>query len=197
MPATIRLATEADAPAVLAIYGPFCHTPVSFETAEPTLEQMRERIAALAGKFPWLVCDDGGTVLGYAYASAHRSRPAYQWSVDVSAYIAHGHRRRGIGRALYTSLLATVTRQGFYNAYAGITLPNPGSVGLHEAVGFTQLGVYRGVGYKNGAWRDVGWWERLLRPRSQGPAPPLALSSVASVETIDAGNPLLRSPGRC
>jgi L-amino acid N-acyltransferase YncA len=189
---TIRLATDADAARVLAIYGPFCHTPVSFETAEPTVEQMRERIAALAGKYPWLVCDDGGTVLGYAYASAHRVRPAYQWSVDVSAYIADGHRRRGIGRALYTSLLATVTRQGFYNAYAGITLPNPGSVGLHEAAGFTQLGVYRGVGYKNGAWRDVGWWERPLRTRSPEPGPPIELSALDSVETIEAGTPLLR-----
>jgi phosphinothricin acetyltransferase len=184
---TIRLAAAEDAGQVQAIYGPFCHTPVSFETEPPSVDEMRRRIAALAGKLPWLVCADGETVLGYAYASQHRTRPAYQWSVDFSAYVADGCRRRGIGRALYTSLLDTVILQGYYNAYAGIALPNAGSVGLHEAVGFTRVGVYRGVGYKNGAWRDVGWWERPLRERSQDPVAPLELCAVDSVPALCAG----------
>src|SRR5579883_1073643 len=192
MAATIRLATEVDAGQILAIYGPFCYTPVSFETEAPSVDEMRRRIAALAGKYPWLVCDDGGTVLGYAYASPHRSRAAYQWSVDFSAYVAAGCRRRGIGRALYTSLVATVGLQGFYNAYAGIALPNAGSVGLHEAVGFTRVGVYSGVGYKNGAWRDVGWWERSLRERSGQPVPPARLHGLDSAAALSTGLRLLR-----
>lgn len=192
MSATLRLATPDDAGQILAIYGPFCYTPVSFETEAPSLHEMRKRIVALAGKFPWLVCDDGGRVIGYAYSSPHRARPAYLWSVDFSAYIADGFRRRGIGRALYTSLLGIVARQGYCNAYAGIALPNAGSVALHEAVGFTPVGVYRGVGYKNGAWRDVGWWQRELREKSQEPATPIELSAVDCGESLAAGIRLLR-----
>jgi L-amino acid N-acyltransferase YncA len=196
MKATIRLATEDDAGQILAIYGPYCYTPVSFEAEAPPLEEMRGRIAALAGKLPWLVCDDGGTVLGYAYASPHRARLAYQWSVEVSAYVAEVSRRRGIGRALYTSLFRALELQGYFNAYAGITLPNAASVGLHEAVGFTPIGVYRGVGYKLGAWHDVGWWERPLRERKPEPAEPLELRTLSETpawsEALAAGLAQLR-----
>jgi L-amino acid N-acyltransferase YncA len=196
MPTTIRLATEADAGQILAIYGPFCYTPVSFEAEPPSEEEMRQRIAALSGKLPWLVCADGGKVLGYAYASSHRARAAYQWSVEVSAYVADGMHRRGIGRSLYTALFQSLSLQGYVNAFAGITLPNPASVGLHEAVGFTPVGVYRGVGYKLGTWHDVGWWERPLREREREPPPPLELrqvcETVARAEAMSDGASLLR-----
>jgi phosphinothricin acetyltransferase len=178
MTATIRLATEDDAAQVQAIYGPFCSTPVSFEAEAPSPEEMRRRIAALAGKMPWLVCDGDGNVLGYAYASPHRPRHAYQWSVEVSAYVADGLRRRGIGRALYTSLFRTLALQGYANAYAGITLPNAASVGLHEAVGFTPIGVFRGIGYKLGAWHDVSWWERALCEKPPEPPAPKELRTL-------------------
>jgi phosphinothricin acetyltransferase len=194
--ATIRLATEVDAGQVLGIYGPFCYTHVSFEVVAPSLEEMRQRMAALEGKLPWLVCDDGGTVLGYVYASLHKSRPAYQWSVDVSAYIADGCRRRGIGRALYTSLFRLLALQGYVNAYAGIALPNPASVGLHEAVGFKQVGIYHSVGYKNGTWHDTCWWERPLTERRHDPAPPVPLEVLRGTpswtEAMSAGSGLLR-----
>ena len=108
--------------------------------------------------FPWLVADVGGEVLGYVYASKHRARAAYLWSVDTTVYIHPRVRRGGVGRALYTTLFGILTLQRFCNAYAGISLPNPGSVGLHEAVGFEKVGVYRGVAYKLGAWHDAGWW---------------------------------------
>ena len=114
-------------------------------------------------------------MLGYAYASRHRERAAYQWSVDVSVYVRADAHRRGIGRALYTALLRIVTAQGFYGAYAGITLPNASSVGLHEAMGFRAVGVYRAVGYKLGAWHDVGWWDLDARcTPGVAPPPPLA-----------------------
>jgi phosphinothricin acetyltransferase len=168
----IRLATEHDAGQLLEIYGPFCHTPVSFEEGPPSVEEMRRRVLKTLDGLPWLVGADGGTLLGFAYAGPHRQRAAYRWSVDVSVYVRDGRRRCGLGRALYTSLLAALALQGFVNAYAGITLPNPASVGLHEALGFVTVGVYRGVGYKCGAWRDVGWWQKQLRERTPEPPPP-------------------------
>jgi len=113
-----------------------------------------------------------GRVVGYAYGSKHRDRAAYAWSVDVSVYVDAAHHRAGIGRALYSSLLALLRLQGFYAAHAGITLPNVASVGLHESFGFRLVGIYAKVGYKRSAWHDVGWWQLPLRERKGKPAPP-------------------------
>ena len=115
-------------------------------------------------------------VLGYAYAAKHRDRAAYRWSVDVSVYIAERHRGQGIGRRLYEGLFADLADLGYVMAFAGITLPNPASVGLHEAVGFRPLGVFSSVGYKHGRWHDVGWWQRPLRDAPTEPEPPRAWS---------------------
>ncbi len=169
----IRLATADDAAPIRDIYAPFCEsTPVSFETQAPTVEEMRLRISGTVTIFPWLVFEKGDQVLGYAYASKHRERAAYRWSVDVSAYVQAGARRSGVGRALYTSLLALLRLQGFYTALAGITLPNPGSVGLHEALGFEPVGVYRQIGFKCGEWHDVAWYQLALRASAGDPADP-------------------------
>jgi L-amino acid N-acyltransferase YncA len=197
-PAIIRLATERDAEQIAAIYAPnVTDTIISFEFEPPSADEMRRRINVTLQRYPWLVCERPGRVLGYAYASAHGSRAAYQWSVDVSVYVHEDARRRGVGRALYASLFAALALQGFYNAYAGATLPNPASVGLHEAVGFRQVGVYRGVGYKLGAWRDVVWWHLPIRELVADPDPPADLPSVVGCEEWDAamakGLPLLRS----
>ncbi len=174
---TIRLAVEGDAEQVRAIYAPYCEadSPVSFEVEPPPVEEIGRRIARTLARFPWLVCDDGGEVLGYAYAGPHAERAGYAWSVNASAYTKGGRRRSGVGRALYTSLFAALRVQGFVNVYAGITLPNPASVGLHRAMGFTMIGVYQGVGHKCGAWQDTSWWERALRDRPGRPVAPLAL----------------------
>ncbi len=197
-PAVIRLATEGDAEQIAAIYAPnVTGTVISFETEPPTADEMRWRIEATLERYPWLVCERQGRVLGYAYAGAHGSRAAYKWSVEVSVYVHGEARRTGVGQALYASLFAALDLQGFYNAYAGATLPNPASVGLHESVGFRLVGVYRGVGYKLGAWHDVGWWHLPLRERVADPDPPAALPSVLGSEEWDAalakGLPLLRS----
>ena len=176
MSALIRLATSADGPALAEIYRPaVTDAVISFELDPPDGTEMARRVARIMTLAPWLVCERAGAVLGYAYASAHRDRPAYRWSVDVSAYVHADARRLGVARALYTSLFAALVVQGFRNAYAGITLPNEASVGLHAAIGFTPVGVYRGVGYKFGAWHDVGWFERALAPRVGAPPPPRAL----------------------
>lgn len=172
----IRLATLDDAAAIREIYAPFCeNTPVSFETEAPGVEEMRGRIAKTLEKLPWLVHEHNGLITGYAYASPHRERAAYRWSVDVSAYVRDGHRRSGVGRALYTKLFEIVRSQGHYTALAGVTLPNPGSVGLHEAMGFELIGVYRNIGYKCGAWHDVAWYQLPLQTYNAEPADPGAL----------------------
>ena len=187
MAAIIRLVTDADAPAVQAIYAPIVRdTPSSFELLAPSAADIAQRIAKTLLRFPWLVCEQDGTVLGYAYASLHRERAAYQWSVDVSVYVHEQHRGQGIGRALYTSLFAILRAQGFYNVYAGITLPNHGSVALHEAMGMQPLGVYRHVGYKLGAWHDVGWWQGMVQPMAEQPVPPQPVTAIQGTEVWDS-----------
>lgn len=185
--ALIRLATEQDAGQIQAIYSSIVsQTATSFEMEPPTVEDIRQRIRDTLIDFPWLVCEQQGVVLGYAYASKHRTRAAYQWSVDVSVYIRDDQRRKGMGRALYSALFPILAQQGFYNAYAGIALPNPGSVGLHESMGFKPVGVYQSVGYKFGAWHDVGWWHLALRPTAETPQPPVELRAVQDTEAWKA-----------
>lgn len=188
MKPAIRAACEEDASAIAAIYRPFCEaTTVSFENEAPSASEMAERIRATGERFPWLVLDDGGTLAGYAYASRHRERAAYGWSVDVTVYVAPTQRRRGVGRALYTSLFELLRLAGYYKVFAGVTLPNPSSVGLHEAMGFELVGVYKGVGYKLGAWRDVAHYQRALQPEQPDPAPPRPPAALAgSPEWDDA-----------
>lgn len=163
----LREATLADAPALLAIYAPFIEeSAISFETEVPTPAAFAERIFAIQQKWPYLVAvtdaPTGERVLGYAYASSHRDRAAYRFSAEVSAYVDPAAHRLGIARALYTAVLELLRHQHIVNVYAGIALPNEKSVGFHEALGFRLLGVYRHVGYKMGAWHDVGWWEQSL-----------------------------------
>ena len=179
---TIRVVEERDAEAIAAIYAPnVTGTVVSFEMEPPDAAEMGRRIASVTVAYPWLVCERGGEVVGYVYASNHLARAAYQWSVNVTVYVNPKQHRSGVGRALYTSLFAILKLQGFYNAYAGITLPNAGSVGLHEALGFRLVGIYREVGYKFGAWHDVGWWGLGLQPKTgERPVPALEMSKVRS-----------------
>ncbi len=177
----IRHADAArDAAACAAIYAPFVSdTAVSFEETPPDAATMAHRIETISRAYPWLVADDDGAVAGYTYASQHRQRPGYRWACDVTVYVAESHRRRGAGRALYRVLLDLLARQGLRSACAGVTLPNPGSVGLHRALGFQLVGVYRQVGWKAGAWRDVAWWQRELLPAGaeppRAPGPPVRL----------------------
>lgn len=187
MTTTIRPVSDSDAEQIAMIYAPYVRdTAISFELDPPPADEMRARIAKTIESHPWLVCADDARVLGYAYAGKHRDRAAYRWSIDVSVYVDGAAHGRGIGRALYTALLPLVVAQGYRTAYAGITLPNAASVGLHEAVGFRLLAVYRGVGFKLGAWHDVGWWELELRARDAAPAEPLTLAAVQGTAEWDA-----------
>jgi phosphinothricin acetyltransferase len=173
----IRTASEADAGEIAAIYAPFVRdTAISMEETPPSAAEMAERIRACLPTWPWLVAEDEAGVAGYAYASQHRSRPAYRWSVDAAVYVAPRAHRRGVGRALYLALFEILTRQGFHAAWAGVALPNPASVGLHEAVGFEPVGVYREAGFKFGRWWDVAWFRRALAETTGEPIPYAALS---------------------
>ena len=183
----IRFAEPGDAGTIQAIYAPYVEsTAISFELQPPTAEEMAARVAEISRQYPWLVCEIDGVVAGYVYACPHRERAAYRWAVDVAVYVDAAYHRRGIGRALYATLIELLRQQGYFKAYAGITLPNPGSVGVHEAVGFEPVAAYRNVGYKLGQWRDVGWWQLLLRPEIPDPPEPAPIGQVRDLPAISA-----------
>lgn len=159
----VRQIDLEDAPAVQAIYAPYVtSTTISFEEVPPDIAETERRIAAILLKYPYLVAEVDGQIVGYAYASEHRTRAAYRTSVDVTVYVAPGAQRSGVARCLYSRLLPAAAGLGYHAAFAGIALPNDASVGLHEAMGFKPVGIYREVGRKFDAWHDVGWWQRLL-----------------------------------
>lgn len=191
--ATIRLAEDRDAAAIAAIYAPHCEaSAVSFELVAPSPDEMAKRIRTVSAEHPWLVLEvedaacqaeprgkEGERrLVGYAYASPHHERAAYQWSVSTAIYVSNAYHRRGVGRALYTTLFELLRALGYFKATAGITLPNPASVGLHEAFGFTPVGVYRQIGHKMGAWHDVAWFEAEVQPIAENPAPPRSIAAM-------------------
>jgi L-amino acid N-acyltransferase YncA len=166
----VRPARPEDAQACAAIYANYVVGEViSFEEVPPGAEEMGRRMAGLSGSYPWLVAERDGEVAGYAYAGDHRSRAAYRWAADVSVYVSPAHHRAGVGRELYEDLFARLREQGVAVVCAGVTLPNEASVGLHEALGFTPVGVYRRIGWKLGKWHDVGWWQLSLLPQDDEP----------------------------
>jgi L-amino acid N-acyltransferase YncA len=169
----IRQVEQRDAPQIAAIYRPFCEDNcISFETEAPDDAVIGARIGKITRQFPWLVDERDGIVAGYAYASPHRVRPAYRWVVEVTIYIHERFRGQGVGRALYAKLFEGLRSQGYFKAYAGIVVPNPPSQAFHESLGFRQVAMYRGVGFKLGAWRDAGWWQYDIQPEVDSPPEP-------------------------
>jgi len=196
----IRLAEEEDAAGVLAIYAPVVReTAISFELEPPSLEEMRERIRSLRARLPWLVCSDGRSLWGYAYADRFRTRAAYQWSAEVTVYVSPDRHRRGVARALYTSLLAALRLLGYRNAFAGIAQPNPPSVALHETLRFRPAGLLRAAGFKLGRWHDVSWWQLELSPLGRPDAPPHTVAAMQDSpewrDALESGLAQLHDPG--
>ena len=175
----LRAASAADAAAIAAIYAPYVSaSAASFETEPPDAAEIARRMAGDDGKYPWLVaCGENAALLGYAYATAFRTRPAYRFAVETTVYVASDAQKRGVGSALYAALLPLLEAQGFAQAIAAITLPNPASVVLHERCGFRRVGAYEEVGYKQGGWHSVGLWQRKLAPLSEAPAEPKPLEA--------------------
>ncbi len=157
-----------------AIYAPYVReSAVSFEATAPDADEMARRVEATSATHPWLVIERQEVVAGFAYACPHRVRAAYRWAADVAVYVDAAQTRRGLGRELYVALLDLLRRQRLQIACAAITLPNDASVGLHEALGFEPVGVFGDIGYKAGAWRDVGWWQLRLAAPMRTPSEPL------------------------
>lgn len=171
----VRMAAADDAPAIAAIYAPVVtSTIISFEDEPPSAGEMAGRIRETLPRYPWLVAEEDGKVLGYAYASEHRKRAGYRWSCDCSVYVAEGARGKGLGRLLYAELFARLRKAGFRNVFAGIGLPNAASIGLHETMGFQLVGTYKRVGYKLGRWVDTAWFQLVLNDSDEPPLPPLS-----------------------
>lgn len=186
MKSNLRIAHKNDAKALLDIYRPYIlETAITFENEIPPAGSFAERIETVLRQFPWLVCEADGQVAGYAYAAPHRARTAYQWSVESSVYIAPAYHRYGIGKELYDALLGILKIQGYYNVYAGITLPNPKSEGFHRKYGFEPVGTYKNVGFKLGRWHDVQWLSLTLAPYPEKPDVPILFQELAGSAEIN------------
>ncbi len=197
MSATIRLATPSDAADIRQVYAPIVSdTHISFERSVPSVDEIAARISKTLAQYPWLVCEIGGRLAGYAYASAFRARYAYQWTTETTVYVHPNFQRRGVSRALYHSLVAILRAQGYCNAVGVIALPNQASIRAHEALGFRKIGVFENVGFKAGNWRHTGWWQLALRPMPEAPQPPRSISELAREarfpELLQSGTTFLR-----
>jgi phosphinothricin acetyltransferase len=175
----LRLATPGDAKGILDIYAPYIqNTSFTFETEIPSIGEFAERIRTYLVNWPWLVCEIDGIIGGYAYATRHRERTAYQWCTESSVYIRDEYQRAGIAKALYTALLEILKKQGFRNVYAVINLPNDKSVAFHERCGFKYFATYEKVGYKLGQWKNVGWWRLKINEFGDEPAAPIKFAEL-------------------
>ena len=183
----LRAANAADAAAIREIYAPHVElSSVSFETEVPDVDAMAARIGKLLPTHPWLVATISDRIAGYAYASPHRERAAYRWSVEVTAYVHADFHGRGIGRRLYAALIAVLKAQNYINAFGIVTLPNADSVALHEACGFRHCATLHHAGYKFGAWHDVGWWQLQITAPSPSPAESIAFAALDSAVLLNA-----------
>lgn len=175
----IRIAIKDDAAAMLNIYAPFIlNSGITQETEVPSVEEFQQRIIKTIEQRPWLVCELGGQVAGYAYAAKHRDRKGYQWCVESSVYIGEKFFRYGIANALYTALFDILKIQGYVNCYAVITLPNDKSTSFHEKFGFRYFTTFKNIGYKLGQWHDVGWWQYDINPHKKEPQEPVKFSEM-------------------
>ncbi len=184
---SVRLATREDGAACASIYAPYVtDTAISFEAVAPDAAEMAARIMRTVERTPWVVVEVEGTVRAYAYGSRHRERAAYDWTVETTVYVDRGHTGGGLGRIAMSAVLAILRLQGAHLAVAGITLPNPGSVGLHLALGFERVGEYPAIGWKLGRWHGVEWFALELGPRDDEPRPLVPLPQVAGTPELEA-----------
>eukprot|EP01126_Amoeba_proteus_P012884 TRINITY_DN15353_c0_g1_i1.p1 TRINITY_DN15353_c0_g1~~TRINITY_DN15353_c0_g1_i1.p1 ORF type:complete len:195 (-),score=21.76 TRINITY_DN15353_c0_g1_i1:88-672(-) len=175
----VRPATANDAAGILSVYAPYVSTSISFELEVPSEETMTARIKNVTQTFPWLVYEEDSIIKGYAYASPHHDRLAYQWSCDLALYVHQDWRGKGVGKALYSLLFPLLRRLGFFIVIALIAVPNPASIAIHENMGMEKVGVYHKIGYKNGTWHDVALYEGKVQPcLDDGVAPPLKAGQV-------------------
>lgn len=182
---SLRFIQVDDAEAALAVYAQYVlNTAITFEYEVPSIEEFTSRITSYAAEFPWLVCLEGDTVVGYAYAGKHRARSAYQWSPESTIYLSEHVHGKGIARILYEALFAILRLQGYYNVYAGVLVPNEKSEKMHLALGFEEIGIFKKVGYKHGAWHDVKWLQLHVAEHIINPPPPKPIHEVINSEEV-------------
>ncbi|MFN8359229.1 MAG: N-acetyltransferase family protein [Candidatus Kapaibacterium sp.] len=188
MPYSIRLITPADAAATLAVYAPYIlNTSITFEYEVPSVEEFTSRIIHTTEDFPWLVCLENDTIVGYAYAGKHRLRAAYQWSPESTVYLAEAAQGKGIARILYETLFAILSLQGYYTVFAGVLVPNENSEKMHKALGFEEIGIFKNIGFKHGKWHDVQWLQRPLQESySVNPSQPIPLREIANHPDVES-----------
>lgn len=175
----IRVALPDDAQQCLNVYRYYVeNTAYSFEEGTPTADQMSKRINAITSRYPWLVYEKKSIIRGYAYASQFRPRPAYRWTVEVTIYLDDEFKGTGIAACLYQQLFEMLVKQGFYNAIAVITEPNPVSEKFHQKMGFAKIGTFKSIGFKLGQWHDIGWWQRRLWQLRSNPLGPDGFSEL-------------------
>lgn len=180
----MRLAAPADAAAILDIYAPFIReTAITFELEVPPPADFGARVERIATKYPYIVAESDGSVMGFAYASEQHERAAYQWNAALSVYVAPSAAGRGLGQALYGALIELLQLQGYRTFYGLITLPNEASMRLHAKMGFTQLCTLRNTGYKFGRWHDVAWVEKAIGPYDASVSAPKRITEIAPEET--------------
>ncbi len=168
----IRLVTDFDSEAILSIYAPYItNTAISFEMDVPTISEFSNRIENISKQYPYLVYLIDKQVIGYAYASRHRERAAYNYDVDTSIYVLPEYHGFGIANKLYDCLFEILKQLGYYNAYAGITVPNEKSENFHKKYGFIKIGTHHKTGYKFNRWHDVIWFEKVINENYEEPRP--------------------------
>ncbi|MCI8552253.1 MAG: N-acetyltransferase [Lawsonibacter sp.] len=176
---TLRFAAPEDVSALLSIYERYISTPITFEYTLPSLEEFARRVASVQTFYPYLVAEENGELLGYAYAHRIAERAAYRWGAELSIYLRPDAVRRGLGKQLYQSLIALLRLQGVRTVYGLVASPNPASEGLHRSLGFHRMGVQRNAGYKNGRWVDLIWFEQSIAPYVHQPGPVLPVGQLA------------------
>ena len=181
----LRLASPEDAPALLAIYENYIHTPITFEAVLPTAAEFARRIGDTLKEYPYLVLEEAGKPIGYAYCHRQRERAAYGWNGELSVYLAPEARGRGLGALLYTQLMELLSLQNVKTVYAYVTLPNPASEALHKNLGFVLSGVDQNTGYKNGSWHNVACYSKAIGSYDLPPAPVIP-SPALSKERVEA-----------
>ena len=166
----LRYARVGDAEGILEIYKPYVlNTAITFEYTVPSMEDYTKRIEGIMNEYPFFVCGDDGRIIGYAYAHKFRERAAYDWDIETSVYVKEEYQKKGIATLLYNKLLDECTLRGYHNAFAGITIPNDKSVSFHSKMGFTNIGVFKNAGFKQGAWHSVLFMEKNLIPCDHSP----------------------------
>lgn len=193
------ISPEQDAASCLKVYEPYVlYTPITFDYKVPELNEFQSKILETIYEYPWLVCLKNNQIEGYAYASRHRYKTAYQWSAESTIYLTESIQGRGIGYILYETLLSMLTIQGFYNVYAGVTVPNKKSELLHSNLGFEEIGIFKNIGFKSGAWHDVKWFQKTLQEYIPNPALPFKLEELKYSNDFDtilsvANNKLMKT----